>query len=175
MRFASKKELLESIEREHEVLRSLAAGIPERRYDERGVWGDGWTIKDLFAHLTEWEQMCIGWYQRGLEEADFPRPAEGYKWNQLPALNHSIWEKHRDTPWREVHSRFNASYQEILKLARRLSEEELFEPGRFAWTKKNGLVTYIGGNTVSHYRAAAGFLKRWLRGQRKAGSSPPRG
>jgi hypothetical protein len=51
-------------------------------------------------------------------------------------------------------------------LARGLPERELLEPGRFAWTGKNPLTTYLGANTASHYRTATKILKRWLRQRR---------
>lgn len=81
MRFASKEELLEKIRTTHEEFLALAGSIPVERYVEKGVWGDDWTIKDLFAHLTEWEQMFIGSYRQGLKGQDPVLPAEGYKWH----------------------------------------------------------------------------------------------
>jgi len=53
VKYASKQALLESIETEHSALLELLAAIPEERYHEEGVWGDGWTIDDLLAHLAE--------------------------------------------------------------------------------------------------------------------------
>jgi hypothetical protein len=163
MKYASKKELLDRIETEHEAFVELAAKIPVKRYREEGVWGEGWTIKDLFAHLTEWEQMFLRWYRQGREGEQPALPAEGYKWNELPRLNRAIWKKHRNASWKRVHEAFERSYGEILSLTTSLSGRELLTPGHFAWTGKHPLTTYLGPNTCSHYRAAAGILKRWLK------------
>ena len=67
MRFTSKRELVDVIEHEHRNLLELLNSIPTSRYGETGVWGDQWTIKDLLAHLTEWEQMFLTWYRVGCE------------------------------------------------------------------------------------------------------------
>ncbi len=170
MRFKSKEELLASIEREHGAFVALVATLPDGCYDEPGVWGDDWTVKDLLAHLSAWEQMFLGWYREGLSGKQPDLPAPGYKWNETPRLNKEIWRRHRDKPWMQVRHDFDASYREILELAQSLSENQLLNPGRFAWTGKNPLTTYLGANTVSHYRTATSILKRWT-GQQRAGSS----
>jgi hypothetical protein len=164
MRFSSKRELLERIEREHQALVSLVESIPRGRYRERGVWGDGWTVNDLLAHLTEWEQMFLAWYRAGRGGGKPEMPAPGYGWRQTPALNQAIWRKHRRDSADRVRSRFDASYREILSLARRLTEAQLLEPGAYAWTGKVPLSAYLAPNTSSHYRTATKILKRWLRG-----------
>ena len=166
MRYASQKALIDSIVEEHRTFTELAASIPKKRYSEEGVWGDGWNIKDLFAHLTEWEQMFLGWFRDGREGKKPVLPAEGYKWNQLPQLNRAIWRKHHRTSLKKVLEAFDASYKEVLSLTRRLPEAALLTPGHFPWTGKYPLTTYLGANTCSHYRTATKILKRWLRGKR---------
>jgi len=85
MRFTTKQELIERIEKEHLAFVDLATSIPKMRYREEGIWGDGWTIKDLLAHLTEWE-MFLSWYRKGLQDDNPAVPAPGFKWNQTPEL-----------------------------------------------------------------------------------------
>ena len=163
MRFHTKAQLLDSIRHEHGAFLSVAAAIPQDCYVQPGVWGDEWSIKDLYAHLTEWEQMFLSWYREGLAGNNPPRPAPGYKWNQTPALNRAIWQKHQHTPWRQVSRRFEASYEEILGLASSLTQAELLEPGHFPWTGRLPLASYLGPNSSSHYRTATKILKRWLK------------
>ena len=166
MIFSSKRDLLASIRTEHDTFVTLAGSIPVKRYREGGVWGDGWTIKDLFAHLTEWEQMFLGWYRQGQLDEQPALPAEGYKWNQLPELNRAIWRKHKSRSWKDVRDGFDRSYQEILSLAEDLTERQLLAPGHFPWTKQHPLTSYLAPNTCSHYRTATKILKRWLRQRR---------
>lgn len=163
MKFRSKRELIEAIEREHEIFVDLVESLPSRSYATAAVWGDGWTVKDLCAHLTEWEQMFLRWYRDGREGREPDLPAAGYKWNETPRLNQAIWKKHRNKSWRTVRAEFDASYREILTLARELEETEILTPGFFPWTKKVPLMTYLAANTSSHYRTATKFIKRWLR------------
>jgi hypothetical protein len=165
VRYRSKAELVASIGREHAAFLAVAASIPSWRYSEKGVWGDGWSIKDLFAHLTEWEQLFLGWYRQGLAGRDPARPAAGYKWNQTPALNRAIWRKHEDRSWRQVRRRFDRSYDQILSLATSLTQRQLLTPGHWPWTGKLPLASYLGPNSCSHYRTGRLILQRWLRQQ----------
>jgi hypothetical protein len=169
VKFRSETQLLDSIRREHDAFLAVAASIPPTRYSEEGVWGDGWTIKDLFAHVTEWEQLFLGWYRQGLAGKQPARPAVGYNWSQTPELNRAIWRKHKGRSWSQVHARFHRSYKAILALATSLTERQLLDPGHFRWTAKLPLASYLGPNSCSHYRTATKILKRWLRQQRAAG------
>ena len=170
MRYRSKRDLLESITTEHDALRELLRDIPKARQNEPGVWGDGWTVRDLVAHLAEWHVMFLRWFQEGQRGGTPAMPAPGFKWNETPRLNRAIWEKHRRRSFRIVEAEFTTTYEEIVGLLAGLSEAEIFESGRFAWTGKNPLVTYVGPNTASHYRFARKVLKRWHRGSIRVAS-----
>jgi hypothetical protein len=165
VKFASKRDLIESVQFEHDELLKLLGSIPRRRYAEGGVWGDGWSIKDLFAHLAEWHEMFLQWHRRGVAGETPAMPAEGYKWNQTPVLNRAIWQKRKDESWKKVRADFDKSYAEVLSLAKKLSERQLLTPGYFAWTKRHPLTSYLAPNTCMHYRTASKILKRWLRQQ----------
>jgi hypothetical protein len=167
MRFTTKQELVERIEKEHQAFVDLATSIPKIRYREEGVWGDGWTIKDLFAHLTEWEQMFLSWHRAGRDGGNPVLPAPGFKWNQTPELNRAIWRKHHQRPVQKILADFETSFKEVLSVAREISPEELFTPGHFAWTKQTLLATYLAANTSSHYHTASKYLKHWLKGQKR--------
>lgn len=163
MKYASKAAFVERMHAEHDKFLEVAASIPLDRYDEPGVWGDGWTVKDLFAHLTAWEALFLGWYRDGAEGKTPAMPAPGYKWNQTRDLNHEIWEAHKDEPWDEARASFDRSFGEVRTLVDGLSEQDLLEPERFAWTGKHPLTTYLGANTASHYATATKILGRWIR------------
>ena len=51
MKYESKTELIEDVGRQRLLLLETLEGIPEAQRTEPGVWGDGWTVVDLVAHL----------------------------------------------------------------------------------------------------------------------------
>jgi hypothetical protein len=69
-------------------------------------------VKDLMAHLVEWEQMFLGWYRAGLRGENPQTPAPGYTWGweSLHKLNDKIYRHYRRAPLAEVRSLFAHSY-----------------------------------------------------------------
>jgi hypothetical protein len=155
--------LINDIEREFAVLTALLDAIPLERYLDPGVWGDDWNVRDLVAHLFEWHQLFLGWFEAGNRGLVPAIPAQGFRYREMPQLNRAIQLRYAATEAREMRQKLELSHREVLSLASRLTEKELLKPGSFAWTKKNGLVTYLGANTSSHYRFARKVLQRWLR------------
>lgn len=146
----SKAELLAAIARERSELETLLATLTVEQVVEPDLMG-GWSVKDVLAHLVEWEQMVLNWYRAGLRGEIPEMPAPGLKWNQTPQLNQMILQKHRNRPRDEVMEMFGASHQEIVGVIHDLSDSELFVPGRMAWTGKNTMGTYFVSATSSHY------------------------
>lgn len=163
MRYHSKQELVSSMRTEYDSLQQLLEAIPDERYHEQHVWGDGWTIHDLVAHLGAWHEMFLLWYRDGVAGRNPTMPAPGFKWNETPELNRAIWRQHHDRPTEAVRSEFRRSHKEILELVEGLPEDALLQPGHFEWTGRHPLTTYIGPNTASHYRFASKVIKRWLK------------
>jgi hypothetical protein len=154
---------VDDIKAQHDALCSRLAEIPRSRHRESGVWGDGWTLHDLLAHLSEWQRMFLRWYHDGLRGMTPQMPAPGYRWNETPKLNRGIWAKHRSRSARVIRAEFDAGYEEILALVEALPASSLLTAGHFAWTGRNPLVTYLGANTSSHYRFAIKVIDRWRR------------
>ncbi|MFM8593733.1 MAG: ClbS/DfsB family four-helix bundle protein [Chloroflexota bacterium] len=163
MKYQSKESLLDDIRSEHDRLCARLAEIPKARWREPGVWGDGWTLLDLVAHLAEWQRMFLRWHEEGLKGVTPQMPAPGYKWSEIPRLNRAIWEKHRSRSHGAVQTDFDSGYGRIVQIAEALSPEQLLESGQFEWTGRNSLATYVGPNTASHYRFALKVIKRWLK------------
>ncbi len=163
MKYKSKKELIDDIRSEHDSLCARLAEIPHARWNESGVWGDGWTLSDLVAHLAEWQEMFLVWYEDGLRGATPSLPAPGYRWSETPKLNQTIWAKHRSRPHAAILAEFDSGYSRILKVVDALSSQQLLESGHYGWTGKHSLTTYLGPNTASHYRFAIKAIRRWLK------------
>jgi uncharacterized protein (TIGR03083 family) len=158
---ANKAQVLSESRNEYEALGQFLETLTPEQTTRPGALGD-WSVKDVIAHLLEWQHMFFGWYAAGVRGEIPPTPAKGYKWSQLPALNQMIYEKHRERPWEEIRDQFRASHQLTMELVQNLSEAELFNPGSQAWTGKNKLGAYVISITSSHYRWARTEMKKNL-------------
>ena len=158
----SKTDLLAAIEKERGALEAYLETLAPEQMTAPGIMGE-WSVKDVLAHLIEWEQMVLSWHAAGLRGEIPELPAPGFKWNQTPALNQQIFEKHRDRPLDDVLAQFQASHQEILGVIQGLSNDDLFTAGRFTWTKKNTLGTYFVSATSSHYLWARKEIRKGMK------------
>lgn len=158
----TKSELISESEKEYAALEKFLAPLTPQQMLQPGALGE-WSVKDVLAHLFEWQQLFFGWYAAG-ERGETPAlPAAGYKWSQIPALNQAIYEKHRDIPLEDIFARFRASHQQTMQLVEVLTEEQLFTPKIYSWTNANRLAAYITANTSSHYRWARTEMRKALK------------
>jgi len=157
-----KTQLLADMQKERLALEHFLKGLSPDQMSGPAVLG-AWTVKDVLAHLVAWEQMVLGWFTTG-QRGDTPHlPAEGYKWNELPALNQHIYEQHRDRPLVEVLTQFRESYPQIQALTETLCESALFHRGYFPWAGNNAMASYINSCTASHYRWARKEIQKGLK------------
>lgn len=155
----NKQQLLDEAQKKYEALgRQFASFTPEEMV-RPGVIGT-WSIKDILAHLLEWQRMLMDWYEAELRGETPVVPAEGYNWSQLPALNQTIYERCQDMALDDVRSQLDASHRHMLDVVASLSEEELFTPGRYAWIGINTLASYVNSCAGAHYRWARTGIRR---------------
>lgn len=159
----NKTQLLAAIQKEYTALEKFLAPLTAEQMAFAPVPGD-WAVKDVVAHLYEWQQMFFNWYETGLRGETPDVPAPGYKWNQLPALNQAIYEKHRDLTPEQILSLFRESHQKTIQFIGNLPESDLTMPGLYSWMKQNTLMAYLNANTAAHYAWALKDAKKALKG-----------
>ena len=152
-RAETKEELLGSIRKTREQLERKFSGLTPEQMVFPGSMGD-WSVKDILAHLVDWEQRFIGWYQAGLRGEVPATPEPGMTWRELPILNQKGYERHKGDSLDDVLSQYENSYKEILAIIEGMSNQEIFEPGYYQWTGDSSLLPWIAANTSSHYNWA---------------------
>lgn len=87
-------------------------------------------------------------------------PAKGFNWSQTRELNQKLFEEFKSEPWPVLKRKLLLSHNRVMKWVRTLTNSEFMTPGKFKWTKKNALRSYIGANMDSHYRWAIKKIKK---------------
>jgi len=149
-RAKTKQELLASIQYSYQELKRKYSALSPSQMVWPGSMGE-WSVKDILAHLVDWEQRFVHWYRAGIEGEIPQTPAPGYTWRELPRLNQSGYEIHKDDSLEDVLQQSKTSYEEIVHLVQGMTEEEIFEIGYYAWTGRSPLLHWIAANTSSHY------------------------
>ncbi len=165
-----KQELLQAIQAERAALDETLALLTPRQRTQPGVTRGGWSVKDVLAHLLEWQQMNLAWYAAGLRGEKPPLPAPGFTWRELPRLNEMIYRKHQRRSWQAIWRDFRASHDQLVALIETLPDADLVTLGRFAWTGPSWTLSdYFRANTAAHYLWARTRIRRWWRAQAHVG------
>lgn len=164
-----KLELLEEIRLERAALDEVIAGLTPRQMTKAGVTRGGWSVKDVLAHLVEWQSMNLDWYAAGLRGEKPAMPAPGYTLRELPRLNEMIYRKHHRRSLNAVLNDYQSYHERIVALIGSLSDPDLVTLGRFSWTGPSWTLSdYLRASTAAHYLWARTRIRRWRRAMAKA-------
>jgi hypothetical protein len=161
MKYKSKIELVEDCEKEWTKLWKLLDDFEVADLERRAGRGDSArSITDHLAHVHAWHRLLLGWLKSG-PNGNPDLPVKGFKWNQTRSLNQMLFEEFKHASFVSVRRKLKLSHGRVIKRVNGFSNRQLIQPGQFVWTKKLGLVSYVGPNTAGHYRWAQKKIQRF--------------
>jgi hypothetical protein len=122
----NKSELLNWLQEEYEQWEAFLDEIGPERMDQPGVAGH-WSIKDIIAHLNDWQPKLIANIQaaqRGEPEPPPPWPAHLQTDDEINAW---IYESNRGRSVREVLDKSRQLFQQFLAVIESLPEDVRIE------------------------------------------------
>lgn len=149
----TKDELLAAIKRDRASFDALLEQIPQDRLEEHSL-DDGWSPKDVLAHIMAWQQRCMAWISNG--GGDEPVFTE----EGMAAYNAGVFEQHKDRALDDIKTAFESTHDEFVAMIEGMSPEVVAAPP--AWADPIRLVSILSSNTDEHYRVHAIWLTRWL-------------
>jgi len=125
---------------------------------------DGWSVKDLVAHIGTWERTAAAVFAAllsgqtpGFEIGE----TAGDEFN-LDEFNARSFAEHHEQSLGEVMAGEQAAYRSFLGIVEGASEADLFEPNRFAWMQGDPFASWVSANTFEHYDEHLADLSAWL-------------
>lgn len=169
-RAKTKEELIHSSEEGFKKLEEMISSLSEKELstpfnfsaDEKkkeAHWKRDKNLRDILVHLYEWHQLLLNWVDSNEKGEEKPFLPEPYNWRTYGEMNVGFWEKHQSTSLEEADSMVKESHNEVMKLAEKFSDKELFEKNVFPWVGGSTLGSYFVSATSSHYDWAIKKLK----------------
>jgi hypothetical protein len=147
-----KAEILDQIRATHQPLEALLAQLDPGHMSEPGVNGD-WSVKDLLAHLTWWEQHLLRRLRTGRDDLDDLYVEGVDDQSATDRANADVFAANRDRPLVDVRADFDASYREVLAVIEAMADDTL---------ASDDVYEAISWDTFRHYPAHTTMLTAWL-------------
>lgn len=149
-------QLLKRLDTAWAALQASYAGLPDSELLEPGVTGD-WSIRDIIAHVTWWEEEALAHLPLILAGGKPPRYSVTY--GGIDAFNAQRTEERRDLSLAEVLQRRDDTHRRLIDFLQTVPEDQFVRETRFR--RRLRLDTY------GHYPLHAEAISKW-RAQRSA-------
>ena len=157
-----KQELRAAIEKDWTEWQALVTRVGEQRMTEQGVGGGEWSLKDIIAHVTFYENEMVGMLRaRELAGSDL--------WElPLEQRNRALFERQRDRPLAGVLAESAQVHAQLMSLLNEVTDMDLADATHFKampgeWTPWE----VIASNTFEHYRDHTVVVGAWLDGMNR--------
>jgi hypothetical protein len=137
----NKQDLLAIIDTEWALLNDLISGIDTDQM-EIPKFG-GWSVKDILAHITAWEQfMDLHYLQNQPAHEAFGLASDEFDSLEEDGYNAILYERHRHRQLAQIHAEFHECHVDVVSRLQNMSFKAMSEP----------LLIGIAANTYEHYK-----------------------
>ena len=159
----NKNELIDTLNQSRADLLAAIEGLDDEAMLEPAL-ANGWSLKDLLAHLTAWEaQLVTLLYQ----VAHGQTPTTIHFRQASTEETNARWEaENRARPLEQVLSDFRAIHAQTIRRLEPFSEADLFEPGRYAWARDYALYEWVASDSYGHERDHLEEVRAWRAGKK---------
>jgi hypothetical protein len=145
-----RSELLQSLNMRWQELLASYGGLPDAALTEPGVTGS-WSIKDIIAHVSVWEEEALTHLPVVLAGKRPPRYSVTH--GGINAFNALMTGRNRDLPLAEVLRRRDDTHNRLIEFVQRVPESECISDTRFR--RRLRLDTY------GHYAVHSRAIRKW--------------
>lgn len=146
----TRDELVEKLEKAWAAFQDSFAGLSEAQMTEPGVTGE-WSVKEILAHVTAWEEEALKSLPVILEGGRLPRYSVLY--GGIDAFNEQMTEQKRKLSLADVLGEMEQTHRRLVALIRQAPEEAVTTETRYR--RRLRLDTY------SHYPIHEVAIREW--------------
>jgi hypothetical protein len=143
-------ELLDHLDKAWQALLASYAGLSETEITEIGVT-EAWSVKDIIAHITAWENEALKHLPTILAGKRPPRYSVLY--GGIDAFNAQVVEQSRSLSLAEVLERRDETHQRLIDYIMNAPENQFQTETRFRHRLRL--------DTYSHYPQHAEAIRKW--------------
>jgi hypothetical protein len=146
----NRQQLLTRLDDAWADLKESYAALPDAQLLEPVVIGT-WSVKDILAHVTTWEQETLKVLPLIIQGGTLPRYSTQY--GGIDAFNALMTEQKRDLSLSDVLTQLAETHQRLLDYIQTVPEEQFRMETRFRRRLRE--------DTYRHYREHAAMIREW--------------
>jgi hypothetical protein len=155
----TRQQLLDRLDAAWSAFKASYAGLSDAEMAEPGIVDD-WSVKDILAHVTTWEEEALRHLPQILEGGRPPRYSTAY--GGIDAFNARMSARKRALSLADVRQQLDDTHCRLIAFIQSVPEEQFTRDTRFR--RRLRLDTY------SHYPLHAAMIRAW-REQRSGGET----
>ncbi len=144
-----KQQLLKQLEKAWAALKEAYVGLSDSQMTEPGVM-DNWSVRDILAHVTTWEEEALKYLPLILTGG---RPPRYIQYGGIDAFNAQMTEQKRSLPLSDVLRHLDETHRRLIDYIRSVPEEHFTRETRFRHRLRL--------DTYSHYPKHARAIREW--------------
>ena len=144
-----KQQLIQKLEQAWTAFKESYVGLSEAQLLEPGVMGE-WSVKDILAHVTTWEEEALKYLPLILTGGRPPRYIQS---GGIDAFNAQMAEQKRHLALSEVLRQLEETHRRLLDYLQSVPEEH--------FTKETPFRHRLRLDTYSHYPLHARAIQEW--------------
>ncbi|HKI01006.1 MAG TPA: DinB family protein [Thermoanaerobaculia bacterium] len=146
----NRQQLLKRLDKAWVEFKTSYAGLSEAQLMEPGVTG-AWSIRDIIAHVTTWEEEALEHLPSILEGRRPPRYSVTY--GGIDAFNALMTKRKEGLSLSEVLHQLDDTHQHLIEMIERAPEDQLTHETRFR--------RRLRFDTYGHYPKHGKAIRRW--------------
>ena len=143
-------QLLKRVDRAWEALKASYAGLSHEKMTERGVTGT-WSVKDIIAHVTCWEEETLKHLPLILAGGRPPRYSVTH--GGIDAFNAQMTERNGKLSLSEVLRRRDSTHSRLIDFIGSVPEDQI--------ARETRLRRRLRLDTYGHYTKHAEAIRKW--------------
>ena len=146
----NRQQLLQKVDQAWAQIKESYAGLSDSQLTEPDVMGD-WSVKDILAHVTWWEEEALKHLPLIIKEGRPPRYSTQY--GGIDAFNALMTERRQDLSLADVLQQQEETHRRLIDYLQSAPEEQFTQETRFRHRLRL--------DTYSHYAQHAKAIREW--------------
>lgn len=161
----SKTAIIKRLQTERKRLEDAIALLDSADLSRAGAGGKS-SVKDVLAHLADWEARMPVWINAARSGDPVESPEPGLTWQQLGILNQRIYKAHRHQSMKQVQAYFRAAHDDFMRMVETMPEDEMLNAGRYTFIPNGAVYDWLKGY-ANHDLWGKRKIREWMRARSK--------